>query len=270
MATGKHILLERLDGGIVRLTLNRPDALNAFTFAMYIELAELLESISADPKVRTVILTGAGRGFCAGHDTISGGNPDWVPQDLGFAQRAFYLMRKMSGLPVQMQSLSQPIIAAVNGPAAGIGFSLALAADICIAADTAKFVNATLNVGTGCEFGLSYLLPRAVGIKKAAEIMYTTRPILSEEAERIGLVSKVAAKDDLQRCAMEVADQIAQNIPLGISMTKKVLMSNLGAGSLAQAIEYENAAVALVQTTDDKTEKVKARFEKRPPKFLNT
>ncbi len=270
MSNQKDLLIEAMNDGIVKLTLNRPDSLNGFTFSMYVELSEALESIAQNPDIRVVILTGAGRGFCAGHDRSSSGKPDWVPENLGFAQRGHLLMRKMARLPVQIQELPQPVIAAVNGPAAGIGFSLALAADISIASDTAKFVNATLNVGSGCELGLSYLLPHAIGSKRAAEIMYSTRPVLSDEAERIGLVSKVVSGKELLDAALEIAYSIVQNIPFGITMTKKVFITNLGSGSLAQAIEFENAATSIVQSTEDKSEKVQALMEKRKPIFKNT
>ena len=128
--------------GICRLTFNRPESLNALTFAMYEELIAKLEAIRFDPDVRVVILTGAGRGFCAGHDLRASGSPSWVPEGLGKAQTARAIMAKLAQIPSLIRALPQPVIAAVNGVAAGAGYPIALAADLCLAARSAKFVNA--------------------------------------------------------------------------------------------------------------------------------
>jgi len=156
--------------GVCRLTLNRPDALNSLTFAMYEDLIAHLERIRFDHSVQVVVLTGSGRGFCAGHDLRAGGKPGWVAEDLGRAQRNRATLARLGQIPLLMRGLPQPIIVAVNGVAAGAGYAFALAGDLVLAARSAKFVNAFHNAGTGHEMGFSYLLPRAVGMQHAAEI----------------------------------------------------------------------------------------------------
>ena len=253
--------------GIARITLNRPEALNALTFSMYGELIEALESVRYDQRVRVVVLTGAGRGFCAGHDVRAAGAPDWVPEGLGAAQRSRAIMDKISRIPLVMRSLPQPVIAAVNGTAAGAGYSLALAADLCVAARGAKFVNAYHNAGSGHEFGLSYMLPRAVGAQRAAELLLTGRALPAEEAASIGMILRVVEPEALEEAVLELADAIAVNSPIGIALTKSSFWMNQHAGSLEQAIELENRAVFASQTTEDTAEKRRAFAEKRRPQF---
>lgn len=264
-----QILVEEPQAGIKRVVLNRPDQLNSFTFEMYEELLAVLEKIKFDPDTRVVILTGAGRGFCAGHDTAYGGKAGWVDTEVGNIQYAKYAMLKVVAVPAALRALPQPVIAAVNGAAAGIGYALALAADVCLAADTAKFVNSVHNAGTGAEGGLSYLLPRAVGSQRAAELLLTARPVLADEAERIGLVLRSVPADELQDEALKLAGAIAVNSPIGIWLTKQSMWLNQNAGSLDAAIEIENRAVIMSQATADTAEKRLSFREKRTPVFKN-
>jgi enoyl-CoA hydratase len=166
--------------------------------------------------------------------------------------------------------MPQPIIAAVNGAAAGIGYALALAADLCIAAQSAKFVNVIHNAGTGAELGLSYMLPRAVGVQRAAELLLTARAVAADEAARIGLALKVVPDEALMSEALALADAIAVNSPIGIWLTKQSLWFNQAAGSLEAAIELENRAVLASQSTADAAEKRTSAREKRKPKFTQT
>jgi enoyl-CoA hydratase len=253
--------------GVCRLTLNRPDALNSLTFAMYAELLDHLEAVRYDHDVRVVILTGAGRAFCAGHDIRSAGTPEWVAEGLGKAQFQRRVMDKLGQIPVLMQAIPQPVICAINGVAAGAGFSLALAADMTVAARSATFVNAFHNAGTGHELGFSYLLPRLVGLQRAAELTLTGRPVLAEEAAEIGLVLRCVDDDALMSDALALAEAIMVNSPIGIALTKSSLRSNVDAPSLAAAIELENRAIFMSQSTADTTEKRKAFIEKRAPRF---
>jgi enoyl-CoA hydratase len=253
--------------GVRRITINRPESMNAFTFPMYRELLDLLEVIKFDPRVRVVIFTATGRGFCTGHDLKAGGAPDWIPEGLGKAYHSRYAMSVIGAIPVALRNLPQPVICGVNGTVAGMALAFPLACDIAIAARSAKFVNAIHNAGSGAELGLSYLLPRAVGAQRAAEILLTARPILSDEAERIGMVLKTVADEDLQESCLEIAKNIVVNVPMGIWVTKQSLWMNQNAGSLEQAMEFESRGVFLAQSMDDKTEKQKAFFEKRPPNF---
>ncbi len=253
--------------GVARLTLNRPESLNALTYDMYEQLITLFEEIRFDPQVRVVILTGAGRAFCAGHDLRAGGVPKWVQPGQGGMQNKRAIMGRMGTIPALMRALPQPVIAAVNGAAAGAGYSLALAADMSLMAKSAKFVNAYHNAGTGHEFGLSYLLPRAIGAQRAAELLLTGRAVLAEEAERIGLVLCAVEDDELQSAALALADQLLLNSPIGTQLTKQSLWLNQNAGSLEAAIELENRAILISQATEDSAEKRKAFIERRRPVF---
>jgi enoyl-CoA hydratase len=268
--TVQNLLIDAPGDGVQRITLNRPDSLNSFTFAMYEEFIGVLQALKHDPDTRVVILTGAGKGFCAGHDLRDAGKPAWVRENLGRMQAGKYTIGEINSIPLLMRSLPQPIIAAVNGAAAGIGYVMALAADLCVAGRSAKFVNSIHNAGTGCELGLSYLLPRAVGTQRAAELLLTARPVMAEEAERIGLVLRAVDDEALIDAALELARAIAVNVPIGIWLTKQSLWLNQSAGGLEAAIEMESRAVAISQATADAAEKRSAFLAKRPPKFDNT
>jgi len=253
--------------GVCRLTLDRPDALNSLTFDMYAELIDQLESVRYDHDVRVVILTGSGRGFCAGHDIRSGSVPAWVAEGLGKAQFQRRVLDKLGQIPVLMRALPQPVICAVNGVAAGAGYSIALAADMTIAARSAKFVNAFHNAGTGHELGFSYLLPRLVGLQRAAELMLTGRVVMAEEAASLGLILRCVDDEDLTAETLALAEAVMVNSPIGISLTKSSLHLNADAPSLQAAIELENRAIFMSQSTADTAEKRKAFAEKRKPNF---
>lgn len=255
--------------GICLLTLNAPERLNAFSFDMYEQMIVELKRIRHDADTRVVIITGAGRGFCAGHFSGGAGQPSWVDPALGKIPYNARTMSVLSEMPLLLRQLPQPVIAAVNGAAAGVGYSLALSADIAIAASSAKFVNAFHNAGTGHELGLSYLLPRAIGSQRAAELLLTRRAVLAEEAARIGLVLKTVADDALMDEAMALAQSIMMNHPMGIWYTKQSMHYNETASSLAAAIELENRAIHLVQQTGDFAEMRDAMIAKRPVEFRN-
>ena len=263
------ILFERSPNGVATLTLNRPDALNAFSFAMYDTLIEVLEGLRHDAATRVLIVTGAGKAFCAGHDLRSAGPAPWVDPGLGKAYLAKHSITRIAQIPLLMRSIPQPVIAAVNGAAAGLGFAFALAADLCLAARSAKFVNALHNAGTGHELGMSWMLPRAVGTQRAAEILLTSRPVLADEAERIGLALRAVPDDELLSAAMALAESICANVPIGVWLTKQSLWLNQGVASLEAACEIEARAVFQAQATDDAVEKRKSFLEKRAPTFHN-
>jgi enoyl-CoA hydratase len=264
------ILVDQPQEGVKRLTLDRPQQLNAFTYAMYSELIAILQGLRHDSKTRVVILTGSGKGFCAGHDLRSAGQPGWIDDpEQGKAYMGRQAMSEISSIPILMRQAPQPIICAVNGAAAGIGYVLALASDLCVAGRSAKFVNSIHNAGTGHELGLSYLLPRAIGTQRAAQILLTARAVLAEEAERIGLVLRTVPDEELMSVALEIARAILVNVPIGISLTKQSLWLNQGIGSLETAIELESRAVAIAQSTADAAEKRASFLEKREPRFTN-
>ena len=263
MATCETLLVDRPRAGIAVATLNRPDRLNALTFGMFDELAQLAADVGADDRVRVLVLTGAGRGFCAGLDLGDAATLPDMP-----AARFLEGQERWSRAITAFRRLPKPVIAAVNGPAAGAGFSLALAADIRIAAPAARFNAAFIKIGlTGGDCGSSWLLPRIVGLGHAYEILLTGRLVEADEAARIGLVNRVVPAEDLLTAALEVAELIAANSPLGVRLTKQMVQVNVDAPSLEAAVELENRNQALAAGTEDMVEAFTAFREKRPPVF---
>jgi enoyl-CoA hydratase len=230
-------------------------------------LTEWLRTIQYDTSARVVVLTGAGKGFCSGQDIANPTPPPWAPTDVGRVHRDLYAMQEIRELPLAMRALPQPVIAAVNGPVAGFGMSIVLAADLAIAAHSAKFVNAFHNAGIGSEGGVSYLLPRAVGSQRAAELLLTGRAVDAAEAERIGLVLEAVADDQLMPRVLQLADAMMLNTPLDNWLTKQALHANLEATSFARALDLDTRGVILSRTTDDISERKAAFAERRPPDF---
>ena len=263
------VLLETVRPGIVLLTLNRPERLNAMSTELVGELHDRLDEVAADRDARVVILTGAGRGFCAGLDLKE------VPsapgsEGLGRAQAGMATQQYIASLVPHLRSLRQPVIAAVNGAASGGGLALALGSDVRIAGASARFNVAFVRIGlSGCDVGVSWLLPRLVGAARAHELMLTGRLIDAEEADRIGLVVRVVPDAELLDAALETATQIAANSPFGVWMTKEVMWSNLETSSLQAGIDLENRTQLLAATTGDMSEAVSAFLEKRPANYTN-
>ena len=250
-----------LDEGIELLTLNRPDRLNALSPDLVEALHAELEALAADKHARVVILTGAGRGFCAGLDLKEAGVEEDVVARFGRQER-------LAGLVLRMRALPQPVIAAVNGPAAGGGLALALAADARLAAPEARFNVAFVKLGvSGADIGTSWLLPRIVGWGLASELMLTGRLVDAEEAARIGLANRVVAADALLDEAKALAIDIRRNAPFGVRMTKRVLEQNVDAPSLAAAIELENRTQILATQTGEIGEAIMAFLQKREPRY---
>jgi enoyl-CoA hydratase len=261
------LLVDQPERGVTRITLNRPERLNAMNAELVEELHDTLTGIAADPSCRVVLLTGAGRGFCAGLDLGGyGGAPG--SDGLGGVEAGFATQRHIAALVPRLRSLSQPVIAAVNGPASGGGLALALACDIRIASSSARFNVAFVRLGlSGCDIGVSWLLPRLVGASRAWELMLTGRIIEADEADRIGLVLRVVPEDMLVDAALETAGLIAANAPWGVRMTKEVMWSQLEVGSLQAGIDLENRTQVLSSMTGDMREAVAAFLEKRAPRY---
>ena len=250
-----------------RVTLNRPDRLNAMTAELCEALHEELESIAADRSCRAVILTGAGRAFCVGLDLHGYGS---APGSDGSDPSRDRLANQehMSRLILKLRATPQPIIAAVNGPAAGFGLALALGSDIRFAAREAIFRVAFVNVGvSNCDMGVSWLLPRLVGASRAHELMLTARRVDAEEAERIGLVSDLVDGERLRDRALEAAEQIAAWSPWGIRLTKQGMWSALEIPSEQAAIEYEDRQQIMATHGSAPQEAVTAFLEKRQATF---
>jgi enoyl-CoA hydratase len=263
------VLIDRPKPGITLLTLNRPERLNAMSHELVADVHKALDEVDADHSCRVVVLTGAGRAFCAGLD-LKGAGPAPGTDGVGRAQAGMLSQQHIASLYTHMRCVRKPIIAAVNGPAAGGGFAFALASDIRVAAESAKFNVAFVRIGlSGCDVGVSYLLPRLIGASKAFELMLTGRFVLADEAERIGLVSRVVPDGEVVDAAIEIADQIAANSPFGVWMTKEVMWANLETGSMQAAIDLENRTQILTTFTEDMPEAMRAFLEKREPNFRN-
>jgi enoyl-CoA hydratase/carnithine racemase len=239
--------------GVVLLRLNRPERLNALNEELVGELQQAFGTLATEHDVRVVILTGAGRGFCSGIDVR-----DFGPSMLGASDPAIDRMRfqeMMAGLPKAVRALPQPVIAAVNGPAVGAGLALCLASDVRICSTSASFANAAILLGlSGAEMGMSYYLPRIVGLSVAADWMLTGRNVPADEAFQRGLVSELVDDRQLLDRALERASQIAALSPLGVQMTKRTLQVNTDASDLAAAIELENRNQVITHATQEAAE----------------
>lgn len=257
---------EPFDDGALLLTLRRPARLNAFTREMVREFNLELDSISSNRAVRAVVLSGEGRGFCAGQD-VSAADSRNRSAPSSVTERLFW-QEQFAGMARRLINLPQVVIAAVNGPCAGVGFALALAADIRIAASSARFLVAAVRLGLSAgESGISYLLPRLIGASRAFEIMLTGREISAEESLRIGLCAQVTEDARLLDAARDLTRTILANSPKSVAETKRLMWRNLDAPSLESAIELENRAQILASLTDDYKEATAAFTEKRAPRF---
>ena len=238
MSSWETLRVDQPSAAVARVTLHRPGRLNAMTEVMFRELASVFAEFAADDGVRAVVLAGAGAGFCAGYDLDAAGDFErtgtaelYALQDL--AVRALHAV----------YALPKPVVAAVHGPAAGGGFSLALAADIRLAGESARFQAVFVRIGlSGADLGTSWLLPRLVGTGLAAELLYTGRPVHAEEAARIGLANRVVPDSSLAAEAVELAAAIAEHAPLAVQLTKRSLRANVDAPSLLSALELESRA----------------------------
>ena len=261
------ILIDRAKDGVALVTMNRPAQRNAMNAELIAGLHDTLDALRHDRTCRVIVLTGAGAGFCAGYDLREGATPARA-EGLGRAQAGFETQQSIASLVPKMRSMRQPIIAAVNGAASGGGLALALASDIRIASTSGRFNVAFVRIGlSGCDIGVSWLLPRLIGASRAYELLLTGRFVESEEALRIGLVVEVVPEDELLDAAYRSADLILANSPFGVQMTKEVMWSQLEVGSLAAGIDLENRTQVLASTTGDMIEATQAFLEKRPPVY---
>jgi enoyl-CoA hydratase len=261
------ILVEPMRPGITKITLNRPERLNAMNHDLVAGLYDALDELAEDRSCRVILLTGNGRGFCAGLDLSEGASPP-VTRSMGRAQAGMTVQKMIAGLVPKMRSVPQPIIAAVNGAASGGGLALALASDVRVAAASARFNVAFIRVGlSGCDIGVSWMLPRLIGASRAFELLLTGRLIDATEADRIGLVSRTVPDEKVIESALETAELIVGNSPFGVRMTKEVMWSQLEIGSLQAGIDLENRTQVLSSFTGDLNEAMSAFAEKRTPKF---
>ena len=252
------------EDGLGLITLNRPERLNAMTLKMLDDFYALFADLAKRDSVRVLILAGAGKGFCSGADL----KDDRLSSEEGltyFSSASIHLekiQKIYSGVIEVMVRQPQPIIAVVNGAAAGGGMCLALAADVIIAGPRARFIPSFINIGlSGGELGTTYFLPKAVGRAKAAEILLTGRTVDAEEADRIGLVSRLVGEEELMDTALETARTMLGKSVLGLRLTKETIRQNQNAPSLETAIELENRNQSILCCAPDFFNAVKAFVE---------
>jgi len=246
-------------GAVATVTLDRPDALNALTVPLKEALLAAFQDLAGDDGVRAIVLTGAGRAFCAGQDLRERLEPDALPLDDEIRTRYNPLIRAMCGLP-------KPIVGAINGVAAGAGASLAFACDVRIAADGASFLLAFGRVGLIPDSGATWLLPRLVGGAKAAEMALTTEPLSAAEAERLGLVARVVPAGDVVAEAQTIAARLAGLAPTALALTKQAL-AGTWQRSLDEQLELEAELQGRAGTTADHAEGIDAFLARRSPAF---
>ncbi|WP_018131978.1 enoyl-CoA hydratase-related protein [Effusibacillus pohliae] len=251
------ILYEAADG-IAKITLNRPDKFNAFTEQMHRELIDALKRAGKQENVRCIVLTGNGKAFNAGQDL---GEVQGTEIDFGE-----FLRKRYNPLILQMRNTEKPVLAAVNGVAAGAGMSLALACDIRLASDKASFANVFVNIGLVPDSGGCYFLPRIVGIGKALELAFTGEKVSAEEAYRIGLVNRIFPAETFATDVMEYAGRLAKLPTKAIGLIKRTMYKGL-ASTLEETLEYEALAQEIAGSTEDHKEGVDAFFAKRTPVF---
>jgi enoyl-CoA hydratase len=259
----KTLRFEEIEAGIGCLTLNRPERLNALSLEMLDELHSFLSRIKTRPEIRVLILTGEGRGFCSGFDLKDERLQKEAARFLSNPGLHLTAVQKKYGdLVVEMRKIPQPIIAAVNGPAAGGGMCLALASDVILAGPKAAFTPSFINIGlSGGEMGTTYFLPRLVGSTRAAEILMTGRTVDAAEAEKIGLVCRAVPEERLFSEALEVARRMIGKTPLGLRFTKEAMYLNSDA-TLEAAVELENRNQSICCSAPEFLKAV-AAFQKR-------
>ncbi|MBQ1115413.1 enoyl-CoA hydratase-related protein [Streptomyces sp. C3-3] len=256
-------VLHSLDGGVSWITLNRPEAMNAVTRDQRERIIALLAEASADPAVRAVVLTATGRGFCAGADLRSTPAPtgERVPGDVARTIRL-----GAQRLIAAVLDCEKPVIAAVNGTAAGIGAHLAFACDLVLAADTARFIEVFVRRGLVPDGGGAYLLPRLVGPQRAKELMFFGDALPAADAERLGLVNRTVPGEELEALAKEWAGRLAAGPTRALALTKQLVNASLD-DDRATAFAAEAAAQEINMTTRDANEGVASFVERRPPEY---
>lgn len=254
------VLYEKIDG-IAKITLNRPKALNAMNGELVKCLTARLSEAEADRDVRVIVLTGLGKGFCAGGDLS-------YLKELTNVIEARAFITEVGALVSQIQNIAKPVIAMVNGVAAGAGFNLAIACDIVFASDTARFAQSFVKVGLVPDCGGMYLLPKIVGIHKAKELMFTADLIGADKANELGIINRIVAGDQLEEETMAFAKKLLASAPIALGMVKKTL-NGMEDMTLDNWLLHEADMQTLCMQTEDHREGIAAFLEKRAPQFQN-
>lgn len=261
---GIHNLIVEEDGPVLRVTMNRPDRLNALDPALVDALRELFQSLYLRRDIRVVLLAGAGRAFCAGLDLKQERQP---PTQRGVTE-AMLNQRKISEIVIAMRRCPQPIVALVDGAASGGGFALALASDIRVATPRTKMNAAFIRIGlSACDIGVSYFLPRMVGASVAADYMLTGRFFTAEEALHLRLVSRVVAPEEIAAVGEEIVADMLRATPMGLRLTKEALNHAIDAQGLEAVVAMEDRNQTLCSRDEDFIEGINAFLEKRLPHY---
>ena len=266
--TGMDQLLAMIDGGVATVTLNRPDKRNALSDQLTPALRALLLRFDEDLDVRVVVLTGAGKAFCAGGDVsgMGAGRGTPAPSKRTFQDGVRELQRKQETLTLRLYELSKPTIAALPGPAAGAGCSIALACDLRLGAESAFITTAFSNIGLSGDYGASWLLPQLVGVSKAKELFFTSRRVGAAEALALGIFNEVVPDDRLAARTEELARSIASGPPIALRYMKENL-NRAADADLRTCLAMEADRMSRSAQTEDHREAVAAFLAKRPPQF---
>jgi 2-(1,2-epoxy-1,2-dihydrophenyl)acetyl-CoA isomerase len=253
-------ILYTLDEGVLTITLNRPDVLNAFNRQMTTEIQDALKKAERDPTVRCIVFTGAGRAFSSGED-LKARAADGA-SDFGSTLRQRY-----NPIILKMRNMDKPVLGAINGVAAGAGCSLALACDLRIASEKARFIEVFVRVGLVPDSGSSFFLPRLVGLGKAMEMAFLGDEVAADEALRLGLVNRVVPPEELESATRELALRLAKGPTKAIGLAKRAMNRALSS-DLEELLEYEVYAQEIAGATADHKEGLAAFSEKRPPEYI--
>lgn len=264
------VLTSMLNDRVMEIRMNRPAQMNAISVAMLDGIEAGLREAQNSRAVRAVVLTGEGRGFCAGADLASTAGPGDLEGTEGMGMMGFMYkyQERIAQTAIAIHECDKPVISAVNGAAVGGGLAFALASDLRVARRGAKFGSVFIKIGlSSCDIGCSYFLPRLIPPTKAMELMITGRIFLAEEADELGMLNALTDEGDLQARALQLADAICENSEYGVWMTKKGFWNNLDASSLRQAMEIENRT-QILGTMSGATEEAMAAFaEGRAPEW---
>ncbi len=271
--TGTDDLLGRIDGHVAVLSFNRPERRNALSAPMYEGFGRALPQIERDPSVRVLMVTGEGGAFCAGGDVkgmhennTSGGSEAADATPASLEDRVAWLRSRQALVSLALRQLPMPVVAALPGAAAGAGLSMALAADLRIAAERAVLVTAFANVGASGDFGTSWFLPRIVGEARAKELMFTSPRLTAAEAADLGIVNRILPDEGFAEAALAYCHDLASRAPIALRYMKENINRAVGS-TLAEALDAEASAMVRTMGTADHHEAAAAFVEKRPPEF---
>ena len=252
------IQFEKIDG-VGKITLNRPEKYHSFVREMALKLQETLDICKKDDEIRSVMITASGKAFCAGQDLTEATDPNG-------RNISTIIQEHYNPIILKIRNLNKPVIAAVNGVAAGAGASLALCCDIIVASENASFLQAFSKIGLIPDSGSTYFLPRQVGMQRAAALMMTADPISAHEAEKMGMIYKVYPQDDFEKQSWNLVSKLAKMPTKALALTKELLNSSIE-NSLKEQLNLEDRYQSVAANTEDFNEGVKAFLEKRKANF---